>query len=70
MPPQIGRFISKAVYGDNLNSDPLHPIQDDVLACRFIDAGGKERKSGDSYEVFFLAFCHSFVNCEPEPSRM
>jgi len=50
MPPQIGRFISKAVYEDKLNSNPLHPIQDDVLACRFIDAGGKERKSGDSYE--------------------
>ncbi|KAM6504475.1 P-loop containing nucleoside triphosphate hydrolase protein [Amanita muscaria] len=39
MPPQIGNFVSKTVYGDKLKSDPNHPVQ-----------GGKERKSGDSYE--------------------
>jgi regulator of nonsense transcripts 1 len=54
MPPQIGNFVSKTVYGDKLKSDPNHPVQGDVLACRFVDAGGKERKSGDSYEVIQL----------------
>lgn len=51
MPPQIGQFISAAVYEDKLKSNPLHPIKDDVIACRFIDAKGKESKSGDSYKV-------------------
>ncbi|KAF8632282.1 hypothetical protein AX15_002018 [Amanita polypyramis BW_CC] len=50
MPPQIGQFISKVIYDDKLNSNPLHPVQDDVIACRFIDAGGKESKCGDSYQ--------------------
>lgn len=51
MPPQIGQFISTAVYEDRLKSNPLHPIKDDVIACRFIDAKGGESLSGDSYQV-------------------
>jgi superfamily I DNA and/or RNA helicase len=51
MPPQIGQFISTAVYEDKLKSNPSHPIKDDVIACRFIDAKGGESRLGDSYQV-------------------
>ncbi|KAK0193842.1 P-loop containing nucleoside triphosphate hydrolase protein [Armillaria mellea] len=37
MPPQLGDFISQAVYDGKLKSNPLHPIKDDIIACHFID---------------------------------
>ncbi|KJA19523.1 hypothetical protein HYPSUDRAFT_143668 [Hypholoma sublateritium FD-334 SS-4] len=48
MPPQIGKIISKAVYGNKLNSNPLHPVTDQVTACYFIDVGmGKESQASN-----------------------
>ncbi|KAL0573213.1 hypothetical protein V5O48_008733, partial [Marasmius crinis-equi] len=47
MPPQIGQFISDHVYNKQLKSNPLHPIKDEVLACRLVDASGKEERDGD-----------------------
>jgi len=50
MPPQIGNFISSAVYDDKLKSNPGHPIKDTTKACHFIDVpGGKERPENKSY---------------------
>ncbi|KAL6307425.1 P-loop containing nucleoside triphosphate hydrolase protein [Sparassis latifolia] len=43
MPPQIGEFISDAVYDGQLQSNPLHPvpISDKLTACYFIDLACK-----------------------------
>jgi regulator of nonsense transcripts 1 len=48
MPPGIGTFISHFVYEGKLQSSPSHPIQN--FPCKFINAVGKESKSGNSYE--------------------
>ncbi|KAG7444676.1 uncharacterized protein BT62DRAFT_219829 [Guyanagaster necrorhizus] len=46
MPPQLGDFISQAVYNNELKSNPLHPIQNDIIACHFVDViDGQERRS-------------------------
>ncbi|KAK0223285.1 P-loop containing nucleoside triphosphate hydrolase protein [Armillaria fumosa] len=45
MPPQLGDFISQAVYDSKLKSNPLHPIKDDIIACHFVDVIGHERQS-------------------------
>ena len=45
MPPQIGNVISEAVYDNQLMSNPLHPITDELLACRLIDVPGSEKKN-------------------------
>ncbi len=68
MPPQIGQFISAAVYEDKLKSNPKHEIKDDVIACRFIDAKGKESKSGDSYKVSrpYMTCSSICANHDPE----
>ncbi|KAK1236206.1 hypothetical protein PQX77_000550, partial [Marasmius sp. AFHP31] len=50
MPPQIGQFISDHVYDGELKSNPNHPITDEVLACRLVDAHGKEESDGSSYK--------------------
>ncbi|KAL0065073.1 hypothetical protein AAF712_007909 [Marasmius tenuissimus] len=50
MPPQIGQFISDHVYDGELNSNPKHPITDKVLACRLVDAHGKEESDGMSFK--------------------
>lgn len=55
MPPQIGNIISKAVYDNELRSNPLHPVTDQTTACYFIDVSGKEAPlSGGSFKVFFF----------------
>ncbi|TFK33237.1 P-loop containing nucleoside triphosphate hydrolase protein, partial [Crucibulum laeve] len=51
MPPQIGLFISGAVYEEKLNSNPFHPITDKFTACLFIDIMDKEKRHGESYMV-------------------
>ena len=57
MPPQLGDFISKAVYEGRLKSNPDHLIKNDVIAVKVVDAEGSEQPSGDSYQVCFcLAF--------------
>ncbi|KAJ7170755.1 P-loop containing nucleoside triphosphate hydrolase protein [Mycena crocata] len=49
MPPQIGEFISEAIYEGKLQSNPLHPIPDSVVACQFIDViGAKEKMENKS----------------------
>ncbi|SJL09703.1 uncharacterized protein ARMOST_13084 [Armillaria ostoyae] len=46
MPPQLGDFISQAVYDGKLKSNPLHAIKDDMIACHFVDVmNGRERQS-------------------------
>jgi superfamily I DNA and/or RNA helicase len=50
MPPQLGDFISTAVYDDGLQSNPLHPVRNTVKACHFIDViGGKEEFHSKSW---------------------
>jgi regulator of nonsense transcripts 1 len=52
MPPQIGNFISAAVYENQLQSNPLHPITDKTIACRLIDVThGKQQTQGTSFKV-------------------
>jgi hypothetical protein len=55
MPPQIGNLISEAVYNNQLASNPLHPIADNILACHFIDIPGIEKPKGNSFMVCFIA---------------
>ncbi|KIK63710.1 hypothetical protein GYMLUDRAFT_448451 [Collybiopsis luxurians FD-317 M1] len=49
MPPQMGDFISTAVYDGLLKSNPQHPISDQVIACRLVDISGTEQMEGDSF---------------------
>jgi hypothetical protein len=45
MPPQIGDYISDAVYDGQLQSNPLHPIMANTVACHFIDINqGREAR--------------------------
>lgn len=56
MPPQIGDFISAAVYDGKLLSNPLHPITGETIACYLIDVshGKEQRLIGEpSYQVSF-----------------
>ncbi|KDQ57098.1 hypothetical protein JAAARDRAFT_130885 [Jaapia argillacea MUCL 33604] len=49
MPPQVGDFISKAVYEGQLNSNPQHPIVN-TTSCYFIDVvNGQEMANGDGW---------------------
>ncbi|KAK0479978.1 AAA domain-containing protein [Armillaria novae-zelandiae] len=48
MPPQLGDFISQAVYESKLRSNPLHPIKNDIIACHFVDVINGREKSGGS----------------------
>jgi hypothetical protein len=58
MPPQIGRVISKAIYDNQLKSNPLHPITENIIACYFVDvAMGKEEPiQGGSFKVKILSY--------------
>lgn len=54
MPPQIGDFISDAVYEGQLRSNPRHP-QANAHTCFFVDVlGGLEKMHDTSYEVSYL----------------
>ncbi|KAG2074296.1 hypothetical protein BDR04DRAFT_202001 [Suillus decipiens] len=50
MPPQIGRFISKAVYDGLLESNPLHSVTDERMACHFINIPSQEQLHGTSWK--------------------
>ncbi|KAJ3863515.1 P-loop containing nucleoside triphosphate hydrolase protein, partial [Lentinula novae-zelandiae] len=58
MPPQMGAFISGAVYDGALKSNPNHVITDRTLACQFIHVPGVEIFKGNSFRVgtFFYLF--------------
>lgn len=60
MPPQIGEIISNTVYDGKLKSNPSHPITDEIIACRFIDVPGQEKRHGDSFMVLFIIYHISF----------
>ena len=51
MPPQIGRFISDAIYDGQLDSNPLHPITNERMACHFINIPSQEQLHGTSWKV-------------------
>ena len=58
MPPQIGDFVSAAVYDGQLQSNPLHPITNNIIACHLIDVShGKQESQDSSYKV-----CDYFEN--------
>jgi hypothetical protein len=69
MPPQIGDFISKAVYGGQLQSNPLHPITNSTIACHLVDVSdGRQQTQGTSSKVFdyftpFIIFVTIVVHC-------
>ncbi|KAG1778309.1 AAA domain-containing protein [Suillus placidus] len=50
MPPQIGRFISEAVYDDLLKSNLLHPVTDERMACHFINIPTQEQLHETSWK--------------------
>jgi len=51
MPPQIGDFISDAVYDGNLQSNPSHPITDSTVACYLIDVShGRQQRQDTSFK--------------------
>ncbi|KAL1738150.1 P-loop containing nucleoside triphosphate hydrolase protein, partial [Schizophyllum fasciatum] len=50
MPPQLGDFISQAVYNGQLKSNPLHPITSEMVTIKIVDAEGSEQPSGDSFQ--------------------
>jgi len=54
MPPQIGDFISGAVYDGQLKSWDNHPVQGlNTTACYFVDVSGQEtrERGADSIQV-------------------
>lgn len=52
MPPQIGEFISTAVYDGQLKSNPSHPVTDMTIACHLIDVcHGKQQSHDKSFKV-------------------
>ncbi|KAH7922889.1 P-loop containing nucleoside triphosphate hydrolase protein [Leucogyrophana mollusca] len=60
MPPQIGDFISQAIYDSKLESNPLHPITTDIMACHFVNISpGAEEASGTSYKN--TGECHAIL---------
>ena len=51
MPPQIGHFISQAIYDSQLESNPEHPITMERMACHFINIPSQELPHGTSWKV-------------------
>jgi hypothetical protein len=51
MPPQIGSFISVAVYDGRLDSNSLHPVTDERMACHFVNVPSQEQRQGTSWKV-------------------
>jgi len=51
MPPQMGGLISEAVYDGCLSSNPRHPINNQIMACHFVDVHGQEKRKEDSFMV-------------------
>ncbi|KAJ3811502.1 P-loop containing nucleoside triphosphate hydrolase protein, partial [Lentinula aff. lateritia] len=61
MPPQMGVFISSAVYDGSLKSNPHHVITDRTLACQFIHVPGVEILKGKSFIVGTFFYLFSFI---------
>ncbi|OJA13627.1 hypothetical protein AZE42_03979 [Rhizopogon vesiculosus] len=51
MPPQIGWFISQAIYDSELDSNPEHPITTERMACHFINIPSEEQPHGTSWKA-------------------
>ena len=51
MPPQMGELISETVYDGCLSSNPRHPINNQIMACHFVDVHGQEKRKEDSFMV-------------------
>ncbi|KAF5391903.1 hypothetical protein D9757_001729 [Collybiopsis confluens] len=49
MPPQMGDFISEAIYSGLLKSNAHHPITEATIACRLVDIPGTEEMEGNSF---------------------
>ncbi|KAL9714395.1 hypothetical protein Ac2012v2_002708 [Leucoagaricus gongylophorus] len=49
MPPQMGELISETVYDGCLSSNPRHPINNQIMACHFVDVHGQEKRKEDSF---------------------
>jgi len=54
MPPQIGDFISKAVYGGLLKSNPQHSVTTERMACHFVNIPSSEQPRGTSWKVSYF----------------
>ncbi|KAI6140644.1 AAA domain-containing protein [Pisolithus tinctorius] len=51
MPPQIGEFISKAVYEGLLRSNEAHPLpHTDVPTCHFVNVPGEQLPHGTGWK--------------------
>lgn len=50
MPPQIGDFISQAVYDGLLESNPQHSVTNERMACHFINIPSQEQLHGTSWK--------------------
>ncbi|EIW84319.1 hypothetical protein CONPUDRAFT_50679 [Coniophora puteana RWD-64-598 SS2] len=50
MPPQIGAFISEAIYSGLLQSWEDHPITGEDMACRFVNVRGQEESDQKSWK--------------------
>ncbi|KAG0706773.1 P-loop containing nucleoside triphosphate hydrolase protein [Suillus ampliporus] len=51
VPPQIGGFISDAVYDSRLKSNPQHPVTNARMACHFVNIPSQEQLHGTSWKV-------------------
>ena len=58
MPPQIGRFISDAVYDGLLQSNPNHPVTDASIACHFVNVSEGHEEHLDNQDT-------SWMVCDP-----
>ncbi|KAG1747232.1 P-loop containing nucleoside triphosphate hydrolase protein [Suillus paluster] len=59
MPPQIGGFISAAIYDSLLESNPQHPITNERMACHFINIPSEEQPHGTSWKN--LGECQTII---------
>ncbi|EGN98887.1 hypothetical protein SERLA73DRAFT_181592, partial [Serpula lacrymans var. lacrymans S7.3] len=51
MPPQVGDFISQAIYDGKLQSNEFHQVTTDSMACYFVDVSlGQEESFGTSWK--------------------
>ncbi|KAG1831993.1 hypothetical protein DFJ58DRAFT_876079, partial [Suillus subalutaceus] len=57
MPPQIGNFISQAVYDGLLESNMQHPVTNERMAYHFINIPSQEHRKnlGQCQTIFHIA---------------
>ncbi|KAK7033216.1 AAA-12 domain-containing protein [Favolaschia claudopus] len=61
MPPQIGEFISTHIYDHKLNSNPLHPIPDSIVACQFVDVVGAKEQPQPGKSILNQLECNAVI---------